>query len=191
MPKTPLPLHSNDMTVFVRALSKQLGDAGPSHLALMNMVARAAGYQNLQHMRSANAAATRLGRAGDDQPADARAVERALHQFDDAGRLIRWPSKRSVQTLVLWALWARLPAGRSLAERAVNDRLGDEHLFADPAILRRTMIACRLVSRRADGTDYRRIEREPPAEAKALIKAVTLRRRTRREHPGVAATSGT
>ncbi len=179
MPKTPLPLRADDLTTFVRALSKQLGDASPSHLSLMNMAARAAGYQNVQHMRSAYAAGERLGRATDGPPADARAVERALHQFDAAGRLIRWPAKRGVQTLALWALWATLPADRSMQERVVNERLAHEHLFGDPATLRRTMISCGLLSRRTDGTDYRRIEQEPPAEAKALIRALFARRRTR------------
>lgn len=72
MPKTPLPLRADDLTVFVRALSKQLGDASPSHLTLMNMAARAAGYQNVRHMRSRHAAATRLVRAAVDTPVDAR-----------------------------------------------------------------------------------------------------------------------
>ncbi|WP_299736495.1 DUF2087 domain-containing protein [uncultured Roseobacter sp.] len=179
MPKTPLPLRAGDLTTFVRALSKQLGDASPSHLSLMNMAARAAGYQNVQHMRSAHAAAQRLSRAADDPPHDARAVERALHQFDATGRLDRWPSKRSVQTLALWALWATLPADRSMPEREVNERLAHEHLFNDPATLRRTMVSCALLSRRRDGTDYRRIEQEPSAEAKALITALAARRRAR------------
>ncbi|MEX0319521.1 MAG: DUF2087 domain-containing protein [Ruegeria sp.] len=130
-------------------------------------------------MRSARAAAQRLSRAADDPPVDARSVERALHQFDAQGRLRRWPSKRSVQTLALWALWATLPAGRSMPEREVNERLTREHLFDDPATLRRTMISCALLSRRRDGTDYRRIEQQPPAEAKALIKSLGVQRRAR------------
>ncbi len=179
MPKPPLPLRAENLTKFVRALSRQLGEASPSHLTLMNMAARAAGYQNIQHMRSAHAAAQRLSRAADDPPPDARTVERALHQFDAMGRLNRWPSKRSVQTLALWALWATLPADRSMQEREINDRLAREHLFDDPATLRRTMISCELLSRRRDGTDYRRIEQEPSAEAKALISALGARRRAR------------
>ncbi|WP_412071529.1 DUF2087 domain-containing protein [Roseobacter sp.] len=84
-------------------------------------------------------------------------VERALHQFDDMVRLKQWPSSRSVQTLALWALWTTLPAGRSMPEREVNALLSREHLFYDPATLRRTMISCGFVVRRRDGTDYRRI----------------------------------
>lgn len=181
MPKTPLPLRADDLTTFVRALSEQLGDAGPSHLTLMNMAARAAGYQNVQHMRSAYAAEQRLERVSQEIPADARTVERALHQFDNLARLKRWPSKRSIQTLTLWALWATLPTGRPMKEQEINERLNEEHLFNDPATLRRTMICCELLSRRKDGSDYRRIEKEPPADAKALIRALGPRRRTRAE----------
>lgn len=179
MPKTPLPLRADDLTFFVRALSEQLGDVSPSHLTLMNMAARAAGYQNVQHMRSAHAAELRLTRAVDETPMNARAVERALHQFDIKGRLKQWPSKRSVQTLVLWALWATFPTSQLLKEQEVNERLAQEHLFGDPATLRRMMISYELLSRRNDGTDYRRIEQKPPAEAKALIQVLGSRRMTR------------
>ncbi len=179
MSKIPLPLRVDDMTRFTRALSQQLGETSPSHLTLMNMVARAAGFQNVQHMRSASAAAQRLRNPSDDSIADARAVERALHQFDPQGKLLRWPSKRSVQTLALWALWAALPSDRSLSERAINEILDREHHFQDPATLRRTMISCGLLTRRNDGTDYRRIEQKPPIEARAVIQALTARRRTR------------
>ena len=179
MTKTPMPLHADDMTVFARALSRQLGDASPSHLTLMNMIARAAGFQNVQHMRAASAAARRLDSQTDDRVIDSRAVERTLHQFDEFGRLRQWPSRRSIQTLSLWALWATLPTHQALDEREVNGHFADEHLFEDAATLRRTMISCGLLSRKRDGTDYRRIERKPPAEAKAVIHALSARRRTR------------
>ncbi len=179
MTKTPVRLHVDDMTTFTRALSRQLGDVSPSHLTLMNMVARAAGFQNVQHMRAASAAAKRLQDASDNTVIDARAVERTLHQFDDFGRLLRWPSKRAVQTLALWALWATVPANTTLSERAVNDIFDREHHFQDPATLRRTMISCGMLTRQKDGTDYRRIEQKPPAEAKAVLRALSVRRRAR------------
>ena len=143
----------------------------------MNMLARAAGFQNLQHLRSVNAAERSLQRQTEDQQVDFRSVERALHQFDNLGRLRRWPSKRKIQILALWALWSRLPAGRSLPEPDVNAILLEEHLFDDPATLRRMLISLGVLARRSDGTDYRRVEQEPPADAKALIHALSMRRR--------------
>ena len=180
MTKTPVPLHADDITVFARALSRQLGEISPSHLSLMNMVARAAGFQNMQHMRAASAAGRRLEALAKPAPVDLRSVERALFQFDELGRLRQWPSKRSVQTLALWALWSALPNRLVLHESEINDRLQQEHLFQDPATLRRTMIGAGLLTRQNDGSDYRRIEQEPPAEAKALIHVVSDRRRGRR-----------
>ncbi|MEM8796929.1 MAG: DUF2087 domain-containing protein [Pseudomonadota bacterium] len=182
MTKNPVPLHVDDMTDFTRALSKQLGETSPAHLTLMNMISRAAGFQNMQHMRATSAAAKRIKNQRDDTVVDARSVERALHQFDAFGRLCQWPARRSVQTLALWALWATLPAQISLNEQTLNDHLANMHLFDDPATLRRTMISCGLLIRKNNGTDYRRVEKKPPAEAKAVIHALTARRRTRAAH---------
>ena len=63
----------------------------------------------------------------------------------------------------------------------MNDTDGDflrytaEHLFGDPAILRRDMVGQDMLSRTDDGSVYRRNERRPPAEALALIRAVSRR----------------
>ena len=178
MTKIPVPLRAEDLSAFTRALSRQLGQNSPSHLALMNMVARAAGFQNQQHMRAASAALRRLNNRVENPLADARAVERALNHFDALGRLRGWPAKRAVQTLALWGLWAVLPARSSLREAEINALLQPEHLFYDPATIRRTMIACGMLTRRPDGSDYRRVEQEPPAEAKALLRALSVRRLT-------------
>lgn len=179
MTKVPIPLRADDLTVFARALSRQLGDASPAHLRLMNMIARAAGFQNVQHMRSARAAERRLAKPDDPVVANARLVERTLHQFDDFGRLRQWPSKRAVQTLALWALWSTFPANASLDEREVNALLAQEHVFEDAATLRRTMVCNGLLTRNRNGTNYRRVEQQPPAEAKATIRALSPRRKTR------------
>ncbi|MEO0487250.1 MAG: DUF2087 domain-containing protein [Pseudomonadota bacterium] len=169
MTRTTLPLHSADITEFTRALARQLGDASPSHLKLMNMVARAAGYENVQHMRARQAATRRLAQDRSPEEAfDARLVERTLHQFDDGGLLIRWPSKRRVQTLALWVLWARLSTG-ALTEGQVNEALARHHHFDDVATLRRTMIANGLLSRDTAGSCYQRVEQRPPPEALALL----------------------
>ncbi|MEL6688769.1 MAG: DUF2087 domain-containing protein [Pseudomonadota bacterium] len=176
MTRTPLPLHAADLTTFSRALARQLGDEAPSHLTLMNMLARAAGFENVQHMRSNQAATRRLERVETAPPVDARLVERALQQFDAKGRLRQWPSKRSIQTLALWALWARMPAAQNMSEKQVNATLNASHAFEDPATLRRTMIAEQLLTRATDGSVYRRVEARPPAEALVLNRRLAERR---------------
>lgn len=52
MTKSPIPLVAKDLAQFTRALARQLGETAPTHLTLMNMLARAAGFQNVQHMRA-------------------------------------------------------------------------------------------------------------------------------------------
>ncbi|WP_405110243.1 hypothetical protein [Phaeobacter sp. BS52] len=41
------------------------------------------------------------------------------------------------------------------------------------------MISCGLLTRQRDGSNYRRIEQEPPTEAKALISRLSARRKQR------------
>lgn len=180
MTKTPLPLATDDMSTFARHLARQLGDNAPSHLSLMNMLARAAGFQNIQHLRSVHSAAHLLPDPDiAPEPMDHRLLMRPLHQFDAAGRLCQWPSRRAVQTLALYAFWAVLPAETALTEKEVNAALNAEHVFGDPATLRRTMIAAKLLTRTKDGSEYRRVEHLPPAEARALIAHLKPRRAER------------
>lgn len=177
MTKTPLPLATDDLSTFARHLARQLGDDAPSHLRLMNMLARAAGFQNVQHLRATQSAAHRLGdQTAAPEQIDHRLIERTLHQFDATGRLTQWPSRRAVQTLALYALWSVIPAEQAMTEKAVNAALNAEHLFNDPATLRRTMIAAKLLTRTTDGSEYRRVEHQPPAEARDLIARLKPRR---------------
>lgn len=176
MSKEALPLAVADITPFARALSKQLKEAAeaPSHLTLLNMLARAAGYRNHQHLRASAAAKARL-EAGASRVIDFTRVEKTLNQFDAKGLLIRWPAKRYVQELALWVLWSKLPPDETLQERDVNGILNHAHHFDDAAILRRSLIGLGLLKRKPDGSDYRRVERRPPAEAIALIREIAKR----------------
>lgn len=176
MSRPLIPLTTPDISAFARTLSRQLSAAEgtPSHLALMNMLARSAGYRNFQHMRAAHAAEARLV----PQPAlptDHRLVERALQHFDAAGRLLRWPGRRQVRTLCLQALWARLPAASTMTEGQVNAALSALHSFDDVAQLRRGLVEDRLMTRNRDGSDYRRVEAAPGPEALALIRLLAAR----------------
>ncbi|WP_366558561.1 DUF2087 domain-containing protein [Rhodopseudomonas sp.] len=151
-------------------------DSKPGHLQLLNILTRSAGYQNFQHFRAQHQAEARLEREPPvHDPVDHLRVERVARHFDAAGLLVRWPSKANHQALCLWALWSRLPSGRSMAESQISELLRANHLFGDHALLRRELFDNQLVSRSADGSDYRRIERRPPQEAIMLIQHLSLR----------------
>ncbi len=167
-----------DLSAFTRALSRQLAeDARPPHQSLMNMLARAAGFRNLQHLQAAHSAGRRLAAPPPPPEAvDHVLVARALNQFDAAGQLIRWPARRSVQILCLWALWSALPRGGPRTERAVSEALNALHRFGDAAILRRDMVHLGLLRRDPGGINYARVEQRPPPEARALIVLVGARR---------------
>lgn len=175
MSKDTIPLSVMNISDFARTLKQQLSDtdAPLSHLRLLNMLARAAGFRNYQHLRASNTSKLRLEKT--DSGADFKKVERTLQHFDAQGVLLRWPSKRHVQELCLWALWSYLPSDVTLHERDVNGLLNKVHGFEDAAILRRSLIGLNLMSRNLDGSDYRRVEQAPPAEAVAVIRELASR----------------
>ena len=173
MPKIPLPFAARDISALARSLGRELDGCAtrPTHVHMLNMLARGAGYRNYQHFHAQLMARSRLEAPADaEPPVDHRQVERVAGHFDPSGVMIRWPSRTSHQALCLWALWARLPAGDVMTEAQINARLRASHAFGDPAILRRAMFGDRLVERTRDCREYRRIERMPPPEAIALIR---------------------
>lgn len=176
MPKNSVPCTFPDMSGLARSLRAQLGERPypPSHVDLLNMLARALGYRNHQHLRAQ--APTQCEAATDAPPAsspiDTRLAERVARQFDGFGQLVRLPARPSHQVLALWPFWADLPPHRDLSDAEVNSTLRNRHLFGDQATLRRMMVSAGLISRTADGRVYRRIERKPPPDALLLIKLV-------------------
>lgn len=183
MSRTPLPFATPDLSAFAKALRGQLAGVGavPSHLELLNMLARAAGLRNFQHLRAQGAAAAALAQAleappSPEPPADLQRVRRATRHFDTGGRLVRWPGRASERALCLWVLWSRLAPGELGPEARVNGDLAQWHTFGDHALLRRELFDAGLVDRTPDGRSYRRIERRPPPDARALIGHVRMLR---------------
>lgn len=172
MPRDLIPYSTGDVSALAKSLRAQLAgrEAPPSHVEMLNILARAAGHRNFQHFRA------RAGENSTSPPApsllhaaDQPLVQRAARYFDEAGRLAIWPARTNLQNLCMWGLWSRIPAGQVLHEREVNALLNSLHLFGDPAILRRTLCQIGLMTRPRDCRDYRRVERPPTAEAAALI----------------------
>jgi hypothetical protein len=181
MSNVPTPLSAPDTSRIARSISDQLKNHQdrPSHLTLMNILARSAGFRNFQHMKASHSARVRLDAHAPTENPDYKMVERALQYYDQAGNLSLWPSRRPVQELCLWVLWADFPKGTFMHERAVSAFLDQLHLFGDSALLRRSLVGLGVVDRKIDGTDYHRLEKRPPADALELIRRVKSRRSKR------------
>lgn len=181
MSRIPLPFHADDISAVARSLSGQIAalDHPPGHVEILNMLARSVGRRNFQHFRAQTVARGRLDQAT-SMPAPATVdfvkIRRLTRHFDAAGRLLRWPSKRSEQQICLWVLWSRLPSGEVLSEPEINAGLEAGHVFGDYALLRRWLCDYGMVVRTTDGREYRRIERRPPPEVLALIAHLKPRR---------------
>lgn len=182
MPRTFLPYSVDDISALARSLREQLAarTEPPGHVEMLNMLARAAGDRNFQQFRArATGTVAPAGPAPPQDtapPTDLALVERTARHFDAEGRLATWPARTSLQALALWALWARIEPGRSFSEIGFNQALNALSLIGDPALLRRSLFNQGLVSRTDDCRDYRRIERPPPAEARALFARLGLGR---------------
>lgn len=191
MTKDVFSIHIADVSAFARQLGRALHEraatrpAPPGHTELLNLIARTQGQRNWQALRQhlgatkapprPMAVAACVPQAPDASPVAAAALSptarKALSQFDAQGRLVRWPAKYSVQTLVMWVLWSLFDAKRSYTEREVNAVLKAANLFSDHVTLRRELINHRLMSRRPDGSDYRKLPARPGDDARALLTA--------------------
>jgi hypothetical protein len=179
MSKTSVPFATQDISALARSLREQLGDrdSAPGHVELLNMLARSAGYRNFQGLRAQAAAHDLLTRnQAAPAPIDYEQVNRLARYFDAKGLLANWPAKSSLQEVCLWVLWSRMPSRKKLTEEQLNQHIRANHLFGDHALLRRQLFDRGLISRTADGREYRRVERQPSAEALALIRHLAERR---------------
>jgi len=180
MSRQLLPFHADDISALARALRGQIVslDHPPGHVELLNMLARASGWRNFQHLRAQWEARQHL-EAPPPPPlpmtVDHVRVRRTARHFDESGRLVRWPGKHSERQLCLWVLWSRLPAKAVMTEVEVNQALTDGHSFGDYALLRRWLCDWAMMTRTADGREYRRAEVRPPPEALALLDHLKVR----------------
>ncbi|MFT3817561.1 MAG: DUF2087 domain-containing protein [Rubrivivax sp.] len=182
MARTSIPLQLADLSGFARTLRRALAErhaakpTPPTHLELLNLIARAAGHRNLQALQAAAQAAPPPPPPAIDEPAPAPLplsanARKTLQQFDTQGRLLRWPTKFTVQRLAMWVLWTRFEAKRSYTEREVNAILRQANAFGDHVTLRRELIDHRLMTRKSDCTDYRKVAARPDDETRALLTA--------------------
>ncbi|MBO9476866.1 DUF2087 domain-containing protein [Shimia sp. R11_0] len=164
MSKDVIPLYVADVSAFTKTLRAALSDRDslPGHATMLTLVAKAAGFQNHQHLKADTSATA--------PTLDELALKRALRVFDENGLMNRWPKWTKVQGLCLWPFWARLPAHQDISEKQVNEVLKAGLGFDDHVLLRRSLIDHKLATRTIDGRVYRRIEQRPTPEALALMK---------------------
>jgi len=172
MARRPIALTIPDVGQFARTLRSGL-EIPVSHQSLLNVVARAAGFRNFQHLKVECA-------PPETEPLDGRAVERALAWFDERGRLVGWPGRYKIQGLCLWAIWSQLPDRKTLDEREISSQIDDLCTFQDAAQIRRALVDMRLLTRTLDGAEYRRVGRRPGPNELAVIAAVRNRIRSGR-----------
>ena len=179
MPRQSLALSIPDLSAFARGLGFSLQQRAatrpepPGHVEMLNLIARALGYRNIQALRALPAPPTPSTPAlKDDAPtALSTTARKALLQFDAQGRLVRWPIKYSVQSMVMWVLWTRFEARRVYTEKEVNAILKDAQTYGDHVTLRRELINHRLMSRKSDCSEYRKLAARPDDETRAFVHA--------------------
>jgi hypothetical protein len=172
MSRVALSLQIPDLSGFAKSIREQLGKLAepPSHVEMLNLLCRSAGFRNYQHCKGVVEAQQRLrAPLPTATPIDYALVERAARMFDAQGRLLRWPTRPALQDLCLWVLWSRIASRKSFNEKQISELIKSWHVFGDHALLRRALIGWRLVQRTQDGSEYRRIEQKPPAELRPLL----------------------
>jgi len=177
MSREALPFVAPDLSAFARSLGAVLKARPtaepPSHVEMLNLIARAAGHRNVQALRAASQLAPAPLAAEDRPPPVALSdnARKALMQFDSRGRLMRWPNKFTVQRLAMWVLWTHFAARRVYTEKEVNAVLKAANDFGDHVTLRRELINHRLLSRKDDCSEYRKVAARPDDETRALLHA--------------------
>ena len=174
MSRPLIPYSVNDISALARSLRQQLEslDHLPGHAEMLNLLARAAGHRNFQSLRAAAEPACAPAPA---PVPDAARLQRVLRHYDAGGRLLTWPARESLRALCLWTLWARLKPAQDYSESELNAQLRVFHAFEDHALLRRLLCDRGYLTRTPDGRRYRRVERRPTVDGRALIGLLSER----------------
>ena len=191
MTRLLVPLSTPDVSAFTKTLKSFLderhadGKTPPSHVELLNLLARAAGMRNFATLKKVVPAAppsekvqpTRMTSENNESvdtvnlASLSATVRKALIQFDDTGRLVRLPNKLSVQQMTMWALWTKFAANRKYTEKEVNAIVNGFHTFGDQATLRRELVNMKLLGRKSDCSEYWKEPHCPSKEMQDFLRA--------------------
>ncbi len=180
MTRLLVPFVAPDLSALAKTLKSALderhgvGRPPPTHVELLNLLARAAGLRNFATLKAAALAAPVVRtapRAAVDLGTLSAPARKALLQFDAARRLVRLPDKLSVQQMAMWALWTQFAARRTYTEKEVNAVINAHHTFGDQATLRRELVNMKLVGRLGDCSKYWKEPRRPEPDVRAFLQA--------------------
>ena len=185
MSRLLVPFATPDVSSLAKSLKKQLDEryaaklASPTHVELLNLLARAAGLRNFATLKAAATAPPAARSALRSRPAApevsagelSATARKTLMQFDEAGRLVRLPNKLSVQQMAVWAMWTQFAARRDYTEKEVNAILNAHHTFGDPATLRRELVNMKLLGRESDCSRYWKEARRPDEDTRLFLRA--------------------
>jgi hypothetical protein len=191
MTRLLVPLSTPDISAFAKTLKNFLderhasGKSLPSHVELLNLMARAAGTRNFATLKKSAQTVpcvvrNKLNEATLVEVAPTEVVNlspmsatvrKALLQFDESGRLVRLPNKLSVQQMTMWALWTKFAANRKYTEKEVNAITNAFHTFGDQATLRRELINMKLLGRKSDCSEYWKEPHRPTEEVQDFLRA--------------------
>jgi hypothetical protein len=180
MPKTLFPFYSPDVSALAKLLCESLQTRAetkslpPTHLEMLNLLARAAGARNFQAWRARVEVATTVVEVPAEPPLSPQ-IEKALRVFDEHARMTRWPVTRPIQRLCTWYMWSKFEKRRSYTEREVNALLSPWTTFQAHVTMRRELINDGLVTREIDGSNYQRVNLVPPPEVPQFLKALSAR----------------
>ncbi|BCA31362.1 DUF2087 domain-containing protein [Metapseudomonas otitidis] len=170
MSKTLIPFSTPDLSALARSLVRQLGEreGPPSHVDMLNLLARARGFRSYQALRASQVAERQLAEPVRAEAVDYVLVRRLLRYFDEQGRLRSWPGKHSHRRPCLSAIWMALPPRTRMSEREVDAHIRTAASLGDHVLLRRELVDAGWLVRTPDGREYRRVEQRPDAVAMAL-----------------------
>lgn len=180
MPKTFFPFHAPDVSALAKSLCDSLQTRAetkpspPTHLEMLNLLARSSGARNFQAWRVRVEADTPVPALSAEPPLSPQ-IEKALRVFDEHARMTRWPVARPIQRLCTWYMWSKFEKRRSYAEREVNVLLSPWTTFQAHVTMRRELINDGLVTREIDGSNYQRVDHVPPPEVRQFLKALSAR----------------
>jgi hypothetical protein len=182
MSKTLFPFYSPDVSALAKSLCDlqqtraETKSSPPTHLEMLNLLAKATGARNFQAWRAHTAtAAPAPVQAGPAEQPISPQIEKALRVFDEQARMTRWPVARPIQRLCTWYMWSKFEKRRSYGEREVNALLSPWTTFQAHVTMRRELINDGLVTREIDGSNYQRVDCAPPPEARQFLKILSAR----------------